>query len=620
MRLFSKTNLIFAVIFIGVVFLLIAPLPAKAQLFPSVSDIVGGIVDIIGYAINFVFGLILIFAGKAVDIMLQLNFDILKSSNKIVLIGWTIVRDLTNLGFVLLSIIIAIATIIRYQEYAAKTLLPKLIAVAILVNFSLVIAGAVIQFSNVLTNFFISQATQGRSYSESLGGILNPQKILSPNPDPEPPDPQTSGSGFASLIIRIATVAFNIAFTAIAAITMLAFAFMLLLRYIYLSFLLILVPFICLSYVFPALKEYWSKWMTSFTKWLLFAPALSFFVYLAFVAAEQFSVNPIIKSAAISGGFKDLFDIGIQMIVLCGILLGGLITAESMGIMGASAALGAAKGLGNGAKQWAGNKARRGAAVVAKSVPGKYISGKLVKTGEDLKKVSAKEETKSIFTKEGWSRGNWRKIARNVISAPIRKPISGLGKMASETGKNIQKTDVDKMPNSVSLMGSMLRGAGKGAGLDIGKTKEIKDEGKTKDQLKKEIDARKQVRDEMSKNGSSTVLIDEQIKKLQSEFNKIRENEIHVELSGVEDVSEKLKGLIKDREELNNKPDTPKRKDDLESLNFKIKVTASIAEQQQKAQAQIDKALGKEQGGGLETKNFNVEDAKKAGENKKIIV
>lgn len=63
-----------------------------------------------------------------------LNLSIVKE-------GWNIVLNFANLGFVLAIIVIAFATIFRVESYALKQTLWKLIVAAILVNFSLFIAG-----------------------------------------------------------------------------------------------------------------------------------------------------------------------------------------------------------------------------------------------------------------------------------------------------------------------------------------------------------------------------------------------------------------------------------------------------------------------------------------------
>jgi len=86
----------------------------------------------IGYLLAVATGLLLSLAGLIGGFAIHLQELIV--SNGFVQQGWGIVRDVANLGFVLVIIVIALATILRRQEYGFKKLLPKLIAAAILVN------------------------------------------------------------------------------------------------------------------------------------------------------------------------------------------------------------------------------------------------------------------------------------------------------------------------------------------------------------------------------------------------------------------------------------------------------------------------------------------------------
>src|SRR3989344_8919207 len=158
----------------------------KTNPFGVVGDILGGLGDkVIGsvfYAIGLLLGglaaIIAMIAGWLVNFAINLNFNILQ--NPIIDIGWRISRDIANLGFVLFIIIIAIATILRMQQYGAKSALGKLIAVALLVNFSLVFAGVFIDFSNMLTNFFIKNIASGDSggLASAIANAFKIQNLL----------------------------------------------------------------------------------------------------------------------------------------------------------------------------------------------------------------------------------------------------------------------------------------------------------------------------------------------------------------------------------------------------------------------------------------------------------
>ena len=69
---------------------------------------------------------------------------------------WYIMLGLANIGLVIAMIFMAIATILRIEKYSWKKMLPKLLLVALLVNFSLVILGIFVDMSNYLSISFLS--------------------------------------------------------------------------------------------------------------------------------------------------------------------------------------------------------------------------------------------------------------------------------------------------------------------------------------------------------------------------------------------------------------------------------------------------------------------------------
>lgn len=64
--------------------------------------------------------------------------------------GWVIIRDLSNMFFIIVLLIIAISTILGIETYNYKKLLPKLILMAILINFSKMICGILIDVSQIM--------------------------------------------------------------------------------------------------------------------------------------------------------------------------------------------------------------------------------------------------------------------------------------------------------------------------------------------------------------------------------------------------------------------------------------------------------------------------------------
>src|SRR3989344_5046097 len=139
------------------------------------------------FIINSFASLLIMLGGWMVKTSLVQGSNVLDSPT--VRTGFGVMLSLANLGFVLGIIVIAIATILRNQSYGVKQALWRLLVMAILVNFSLVIAGALINFSNELTVYFVDQATPG-GYDGFAGKLTDgfaPQKLLEPPSYSGPP-------------------------------------------------------------------------------------------------------------------------------------------------------------------------------------------------------------------------------------------------------------------------------------------------------------------------------------------------------------------------------------------------------------------------------------------------
>lgn len=348
----------------GIVVSLIAPRPALAGLFDmfSPSGVIGIFMTVIGSVIAFVGGLIIWFASEMFGIMLNFNYHILDQSNTIVDIGWKISRDIANLGFVVVIIAIAIATIVRYKEYDAKKFLVKLIVMAIVINFSLAIAGIVIDFSNTLTRFFLDRViNEPAKIAQKITGAFGPQRYFVQS-DPPPPDPQEQLGGVGEFTTAVMTsitgLIFSIIFTYLTAFVLLVLAWLFLLRYFHLSFLLVVLPIVLLTQFIPT-QDQWSKWQKDFIQWTLFAPAAAFFIYLALRVVEVSGKTPFIFNDVGGGVIGPVLSQGMQAVITGALMLGGLMAANSMGIKGAGAAQEYLDKKKKGVQKWAGQKAKQ---------------------------------------------------------------------------------------------------------------------------------------------------------------------------------------------------------------------------------------------------------------------
>ena len=453
-----------------------------------------------------------VFFAGLIDIALQANALIL--SSPIVENGRTIVLSFTNLGFVLAIIVIAFATIFRQQSYAMKEILWKLIVAALLVNFSLVIAGAFINVADTVTNTFNSKL-KGMT-SDALTQILQPQAlpaILSEksgtpwaelysrtvlssldiiNPfywlgytkglevgqwgeDKEP--------NAAGLLTMIAAIIFPVVFTFLSALVLLAIAIMLFIRYLALGILLILSPIVWLLWIFPGTQSYWQKWWDNFLRWTFFAPIMMFFLYVAIVStsvgkstnlsgvdfkkSQQFTIDLAKKQEGLP---IDIAKFGNSVIVI-GLILASLIAANSMGIHGSALAMKVAKGAGKRmggavgkAGGWAGRKTYEktaGRAMGSEKVKGwteklagsKFIGARLLGTG--LNRLGMKSETLMQNQYKDLAKGMTPERLNNEILASRGAKRAALIKEAAGR-KDINMEKLAPILNNPEEMGKIL--------------------------------------------------------------------------------------------------------------------------------------------------------------------
>ena len=239
--------------------------------------------------------------------------------NMVVDKGWKIIRNLVNMFIVLGFVIVAIATILGIQEYNAQKLLPLLIAIALLINFTPVICGLIIDASNITMNHFLSGATLDRSFVETAqyqsGMMLEKQNLET---------------------IEKAGLAFVFAgFNIIGAIIFGLFALLFAVRYIALWILVILSPLAFFCYIFPKARGVWSAWWTQFFQWCIIGIPAAFFIYLSNILIAQMSQGNVVSNPTgdiSTTGFSALF---MYMIPLTFMVV-GLFASFKTGAMGAT--------------------------------------------------------------------------------------------------------------------------------------------------------------------------------------------------------------------------------------------------------------------------------------------
>lgn len=365
---------------LGVIFLAAAALPLNLALAaddngtPSPWDCLKSPVSCALYyvtlLINSILGILVALAAKITAIALEINSFVASKENPTVQLGFKMTLALANLGFVAAIVVIAIATILRMQSYGIKQLLWRLVVAALLVNFSITIAGAILNVSDGVAKYFISAADPTTSdisyfsFAGKLAAAFAPQALFQP-PDPNSLDLVRAGVGIGtsaetSIMDQTFTAIFNmifsIIFMLIIAVTFLALGILLMIRYVYVSILLILMPLVWLMWIFPSFRHLWKKWWDKFLSWAFFLPISMFFIYLAlYTALNQQSWlaahtnfaggNDPATALVLATGNVGIVQKAGQIIVTIGLVLGGLFAANKLAPAGAAIATAAASGI-----------------------------------------------------------------------------------------------------------------------------------------------------------------------------------------------------------------------------------------------------------------------------------
>lgn len=327
------------------------------------EEIVGNII----YIFIYVFGKILSIVIQAlVWIASYQNF----TGSQAVVLGWVIVRDVCNMFFVVVLMIIAFGTILHLENYNYKKWLPKLILMAILINFSKTICGLLIDVAQVVMLTFVN------AFKDVAGGnmidILGIQSIVTMSQNSE-------DVGFLAVVGAYLLGLVYLIIAVIVVVTMLA---MLVMRLVMIWVYVVLSPLAYLLAAFPGAEKYSSEWWSEFVKNLIVGPVLAFFIWLSFAALQTGNYNtqaideqankeisyassqqgeqvPAMASEASKPGAL------IKFVIAIGMLIGGLTIAQKIG--GAAGSM-AGKGMsaiqkgqamlggGKSIAKWAGNQ------------------------------------------------------------------------------------------------------------------------------------------------------------------------------------------------------------------------------------------------------------------------
>jgi hypothetical protein len=372
--------------------------------------------------------------------------------------GWKIVRDVCNMFFALIMLIIAFSTIVGYEEYGYKKMLPKLVAAAILINFSKLLCGLMIDVAQVVMLTFVNAFKDvGAGNMLQILGLSN---IVSMSPN----------NSANQLSVIVASI-FGLIYVLIAIVVIASMLAMLVIRIVMIWIYVVLSPLAFFLQAVPSGGEYASKWWKEWSSNLIIGPVLAFFVWLSFasldtttdytntsgsVADKQVAVKGVDSNTVKSEGSQATDPAQFaRFVIAIGMLIGGMKIAQEVGGVASSAIgagikkLNAGKAAITGLGNKAANLGKRAVSGGARSIGRGVRNTALLGIGKAMGGGKRDENGKLVDgTKAGNFALQWRqdmndsqKKKRTAARSRFLQNI-GIGEKASAAGKELGETRI----------------------------------------------------------------------------------------------------------------------------------------------------------------------------------
>ncbi|MBM3257788.1 MAG: hypothetical protein FJZ05_01035 [Candidatus Nealsonbacteria bacterium] len=274
------------------------------------------------------------------------------SKNPFIAIGWELTRDFSNIIIVLALVVIGLGTALRLTGYQAQKTLPALILIALLINFTPIICGLVVDAANILMNFFTKEGfAAGNSFINMTTSqwanirALTGTKLY---------DPISSNKAIAAAVASLMIVVFNL----VASLIYLVFAFLLTLRYIAIWVIVILSPLAFVSYILPDTRKLWHDWWKQLIQWSFIGVVAAFFLYLSdhMLWATKSILFESAKDVGSAPGLAQIFNNIMPYGIVIVFLVIGLQLSLSSSAAGAKGALNFVQKSGKTVGGWAGKR------------------------------------------------------------------------------------------------------------------------------------------------------------------------------------------------------------------------------------------------------------------------
>lgn len=365
-------------------------------------------------------------------------------------VGWVVTRDLANMFFIVMLMVIALSTAIGWPEnYHYSKNLKSLLILAVVINFSKTITGLIIDAGQVVMMTFVN------GMSAAMGGnFLNAFQIQTLL------ELKESG-GDASGAGLLLGAALALVMVLVASATVLSLLVMMVWRIVYLWVLTIMSPIAFLSRAVPPFAGKYAEWWKDLKNYVIAGPTAAFFIWLALMTA-QMSGGKVANSSdfplgntqeasayAQSGGYNvgdkgiptqaAQTDVLLSMIIEVALLLAGLKEAGKSGFdlgvgkWAEKKLRGAGSAIGKFAYRQTAGRAIEGAKDV-----GRYAGGKALAFAGGKMQGAVGAVAGAVGSKLGFAGGL---VAARSRAASLRAQADSIRKSGTASADDLKKAD-----------------------------------------------------------------------------------------------------------------------------------------------------------------------------------
>jgi hypothetical protein len=316
--------------------------------------------------------------------------------------GWNLTRGLANSALIIGLVIIAINIILGKEEEQAKKTLINFVIIALLINFTPLICGFLIEGANIIARGFVGEGITNEMSNQLLNGLASVK----------------NGNLLETLIL----VLFLLVFSIISFVVHILYSLLFLARTVILWILIIVSPIALATKVFPksnAVKKffpsilYWDDWYEMFLQWVIIVVPAAIFIHLSNIVIRASIVTEPIKESESLGNY--LMNMGFSlMLPLIFLIVGFMVTISSGGKIAAPIG-------GLGKKAWAATAGAAGGYAIGKAKAGAKATGTWAKEG-------AIGTTAALFTGQNPLSKEGRDIGRAEVDKAKAKVSGVVGK------------------------------------------------------------------------------------------------------------------------------------------------------------------------------------------------